>query len=70
MKFKRWPIIALPALSAVMAFAAGSDLTNVPNANPKAIGLSSPNVLSPGLAETPVAARLIGTRKGGLRRLG
>jgi hypothetical protein len=55
MKVKRWSIIALPALSAVMALAAGSNLTNVPNANPKPAGVSSPNVLSPGLAEIHVA---------------
>src|SRR5215831_18635709 len=55
MRFKRWPIIAMPMLFVVMAFAAGSNLTNVPNTNPKSPGLSSPNVLSPGLAETPVA---------------
>jgi hypothetical protein len=55
MKFKKWPSIALPVLSVAVAFAAGSNLTNVPNANPKSPGLSSPNVLSPELVEIPVA---------------
>src|SRR5262245_40296636 len=55
MRVKRWPIFALPTLFAVMAFADGSSLTEVPNANPKSPGLSSPNVLSPELAEIHVA---------------
>jgi len=56
MKIKKWPTYVLTALTATMAFAAGPVTpTHVPNANPKAAGLSSPNVLSPELIETPVA---------------
>jgi hypothetical protein len=55
MRSKKWPFLAVPALSVVMAFAGSSSLINVPNANIKSPGLSTPNVLSPGLGETPVA---------------
>src|SRR5215470_10701107 len=55
MRYKKWPIFAVPTLSVVMAFAAGSSLTNIPNANPKSPGMSPPNVLSPELSEISVA---------------
>jgi len=55
MKLKGWPIIVLSMLCVGMVFAAGTNLTNVPQANPKSPGLSSPNMLSPGLEEALVA---------------
>jgi hypothetical protein len=56
MKIKKWPTYALTALTATVAFAAAPFTpTHVPNANSKAAGLSTPNVLSPELMETPVA---------------
>lgn len=46
---------AIPFLLAASAFAAPPLPTNVPSANPKAVGFAPPNILSPELVETIVA---------------
>jgi hypothetical protein len=55
-KLKAGLSIALSfGLLASTAFASDLGLTPVPSANPKAVGVASPNVLPPELDETPVA---------------
>jgi hypothetical protein len=54
MHAKYWKF-GVPALFASATLAAGLSLTPVPDANPKAVGVPAPNVLSPELIETIVA---------------